>query len=232
MSNSSIPKMPTLILYGGSFDPPHQGHIDSAQAAAKRFPNALVIVAPAPEPAGIAGVHKKPTASFEHRINMCQVAFQNLAKKATLEVSDIETRLSQPNFTLNTLKAIAKSNPGNRLFLLIGQDQLRGFDCWQKPKTILSMCNLIVATRNDQHKSLDNDIKQLAERLGVDAKRNEQDGSFIFSQLDSTIVPLYDRICPAESTAIRDALRRHEDIPPAWLPPELAEYISEHGLYQ
>jgi nicotinate-nucleotide adenylyltransferase len=142
---------PLLIVYGGAFDPPHQGHVDCLRLTAQRFLEATFLVAPAFDPAGAAGQHKRTKVSFSDRIRLCQLAFD--AEKTGIEahrltVSPIEAELPSPNYTIQTLESVASRNPGVRLCFLVGQDQLESFHQWHRPLEILKIASLIVVKRD------------------------------------------------------------------------------------
>lgn len=192
-----------LVVYGGSFDPPHAGHVESAKAALTRFPGARLVVTPAPAPAGAAGAHKHPVAPFQARLELCRLAFASLEGK--VEVSDIEAKLPRPNFTVTTLKAFKKRFLKTTLGFLMGQDQWESLDRWKDPDEIAELAHLIVVPRAGGH------AQGAASRWPV--------------------VLLPERVSEASSTKIREDLQAGRQVPAGWLPAAVDEYIRNHHLY-
>jgi len=129
-----------LSLYGGSFDPPHLGHIN----AGRRFledcrPEKLLII-----PAGDAPLKPAHAASAADRLAMCRLAFRGLPQT---EVSDIEMRRAGMSYTIDTVEAIHRQYPTERLILLIGADQLVQFPHWHRWEDILSLAAVYTLPR-------------------------------------------------------------------------------------
>lgn len=194
-----------LVVYGGSFDPPHAGHVESAKAALARFPEARLVVTPAPAPAGAAGAHKHPTAPFTARLELCRLAFASLEGK--VEVSDIEATLPRPNFTVTTLKTFKNRFLKTALGFLMGQDQWESLGLWRDPDEIARLARLIVVPRAGAQ----NLPAESAERWPA--------------------VLLPERVSEASSTKIREDLACGRNVPAGWLPEAVDAYIRNHHLY-
>lgn len=113
-----------IAVYGGSFDPPHVGHVLAVNYILSVGVADQVFVVPVFEHA----FHKELT-TFELRMAMCERAF---AHDSRVTVSSIESRLSRPSFTLNTLEALAKEFPGESFRLVIGADVLSDTKNWRR----------------------------------------------------------------------------------------------------
>jgi nicotinate-nucleotide adenylyltransferase len=111
-----------VLVYGGSFDPPHVAHVLSVAYALAVEPFERVLVVPVCEHA----FPKHPVA-FEHRARMCELAFGDFER---VEVSRIEAELEKPNRTVSTLKRLLADQPSYRLRLLIGSDVLGDAAKW------------------------------------------------------------------------------------------------------
>jgi len=111
-----------VAVLGGSFDPPHAGHVLMAAYLGTVADFDHVLVVPVFEHA-----LEKPLTSFEHRLRMCQLAFENLP---FVGVSPIESSLKRPNYTLHTLQAIKRAHPSWQLRLAIGADVLAESHKW------------------------------------------------------------------------------------------------------
>lgn len=110
-----------VAFFGGSFNPPHVGHVLAASyARSVGFDKVLVVV-----------VHQhafsKPLEEFEHRVEMARLAFEPLAG---VEVSSIEARLPAPNYTVHTLQALLAERPDWQMRLLMGSDVLTEAAHW------------------------------------------------------------------------------------------------------
>jgi nicotinate-nucleotide adenylyltransferase len=129
-------------IFGGSFDPPHEGHRHLARAAGSAFAIDRLYWVPAQDPP-----HKSaPGTPFRHRVEMCRLAIAGLPRN---EVSDIEAFLPKPSFSLNTIRALkARSpHPGDAWFFLIGADNWAIFPKWHQPAEVLKESEMIVYPR-------------------------------------------------------------------------------------
>jgi nicotinate-nucleotide adenylyltransferase len=128
-------------IFGGSFDPVHNGHI----SVIKSFLNSnlldriIVMLTPYPP-------HKKSDlqTSYQHRLNMLEIAVKNLEY---VSISDLETRLPQPSYTLQTINYLKENEPDNLFFLCIGEDSIVNFNKWYHFEEILEKVTLVVAER-------------------------------------------------------------------------------------
>ena len=130
-------------IYGGTFNPPHKGHIRLAQTMLSdaRLDKIIII------PAGIPP-HKESSelADDKTRLEMCALAFSG----EHFEISDIEIKRDGKSFTVDTVKELRETYPDDELFLIIGSDMLLSFDRWYRYKDILKEVTLCVATREDE----------------------------------------------------------------------------------
>lgn len=130
-----------IALYGGTFNPPHVGHIKFAEEFAHKIKPKRFFVIPDFRPP-----HKEMddiSPSPSDRLEMCRLAFGHIA-----EVSDFEILNEKTSYTIDTLRHFKKLFPNERLTFLIGDDMLRGFKRWYLYREILSLCTLAVANRN------------------------------------------------------------------------------------
>lgn len=138
-----------ILLYGGSFDPPHNGHLNNLRAAAERVhPDKIVVM-----PAGTSPFKQGTNASGALRLEMCR-CFAALAQEPgmpPLEVSGWEVAQAAAgsrNYTVLTLEMLARENPGAVLYLAIGSDMLLSFDGWHRWQDILRLAHLVVTSRH------------------------------------------------------------------------------------
>ncbi len=104
-------------VYGGSFDPPHVAHVMAAAYACATGPLDRLLVVPV-----FAHAFNKALTPFEHRLRLCELAFEGLS---AVSVCPIESELPSPSRTLTTLQALARRQPGAELRLVIGADVLK-----------------------------------------------------------------------------------------------------------
>ncbi len=113
-----------LGVFGGSFDPPHIAHVLAAKEVLRSSEVDRVLVVPV-----YGHAFGKRLESFEHRVALCRLAFDNVAG---VEVSELERELPPPNYTLYTLEALRGAYPGAELRLIVGADVLRDHAKWYR----------------------------------------------------------------------------------------------------
>lgn len=204
-----------LLLYGGTFDPPHNGHMNNLRAAAARVMPDKVIVMPAGVPP-----HKRASQTpAALRLEMC-ACFKALETEAgsnvkSLEVSGWEAERSAAgcrNYTVLTLEMLAQKYPQARLYLGIGSDMLLSFDAWYRWQDILALAHLVVTSR-----SVGDD-----ESLHEKAKLLDPEGGRIL------FAPV--RALPMASSELRARLARGEKCERE-LPELVRAVIEREGLY-
>lgn len=131
--------MRRIGLYGGTFDPPHFGHVEMILQAKKQLDLDLVVVLPCGEP-----VHKTAVSNKINRYEMCKLAFDG---EQDVFVSDYEVERAEKSYTLNTLRHFAEIYADGELFFIIGSDSLEDFASWYKPNEIAKLATLVIAPR-------------------------------------------------------------------------------------
>jgi nicotinate-nucleotide adenylyltransferase len=130
-----------LGVFGGTFDPPHIGHLVAAQDALTELGLDRVILVPAAAPP-----HKldRPITPGRIRLELLQAA---VGGDPRFEVADLELRRSGPSWTVDTLRALRERSPGAELFLLVGVDQFVEFETWREPEEIRRLARIVVLAR-------------------------------------------------------------------------------------
>jgi nicotinate-nucleotide adenylyltransferase len=130
-----------LGILGGTFDPPHVGHLIVAQDAWQALGLERVLFVPAAVPP-----HKRErvAAPAELRLAMTRAA---VGDDARFEVSELELRRPGPSYTVDTLRELRDGEPDAALFLLIGADQFRQFHRWREPESIARLAEVVVMSR-------------------------------------------------------------------------------------
>ncbi len=195
-------------IYGGTFSPPHMGHVRAAEEfiSAMRLDKLLVIPALIPP-------HKTDVEIIdsELRLELCRLAF-NMEK---CEVSDIEIRRGGKSYTVLTLEEIKKIYPSDELFFLCGTDMILTFDRWYRAEDIFRMCTVVYVRREND----DITEKKIAEKV-----------SSYSEQFGAEIRHISPRITELSSSEIRDLIQSEGDISEL-VPPAVAEFIRERGIY-
>jgi len=202
-----------ILLFGGSFDPPHRAHVELPQQAAKAIGADLIAYLPAGR-----APHKLDREQTDpaHRLAMLRLALDDRPGDVptTVLTDEIERGPDEPSYTVDTLEALhQRIDPDARLRLLIGADQLRIFDSWREPERIIELAEPVVMVRPpDTRASL---LASLP-----DDRRDDWTARLVdASQIDLS------------STAIREQAA-------AGLPGDgsicdaVAAYIEQHGLYR
>ena len=130
-------------IYGGTFDPPHWGHITAARAAMEQLGLDKLVLIPDRVPP-----HKalpEGSASPEQRLEMAALAAAELGKRA--EVSDRELRRDGPSYTSDTLAALREEYPEDTLWLLMGSDMFLSLQTWHAPEKIMALARIAPFSR-------------------------------------------------------------------------------------
>lgn len=134
-------KILTLGIFGGTFDPPHLGHLLAASHVQESLTLDGIILVPA-----ASSPHKqnRPLIDAEHRLAMVRLAVAGVPQ---MEVSDVEVRRGGVSYTIDTLRTLRQERPQTTLTLIIGMDNLAEFGSWKDPEEILSIARVVVMTR-------------------------------------------------------------------------------------
>jgi nicotinate-nucleotide adenylyltransferase len=129
-------------VFGGTFDPPHLGHlIVAGDAHAGLSLDRIVFVPSAVPPHKLATVR----ASAEQRLEMVEVAVRDDYR---FTVDDIELRRTGPSYTVDTLRSLREQHAGCELFFLIGTDALREIETWRTPDEVARLARLVALSRS------------------------------------------------------------------------------------
>ncbi len=128
-------------IFGGSFNPPHTGHLLVAEHAREQLNLAKVLFVPA-----ATSPHKQGVDIVEahHRLEMLECA---VSGNRHFEVSDIEVQRGGVSFTVETLEELSKKYVDDKLVFLIGADNLLEFHTWREPERILDLVEVVALTR-------------------------------------------------------------------------------------
>lgn len=198
--------MRKIAVYGGTFNPIHNGHIHLAEQFKKLIGFDRVILIPTNVPP-----HKEALmlASAEDRLQMCRLA----ALDAGFEVSDIEVKRSGRSYTADTLELLKKAEPEAEFYLMMGEDMFLTLLSWRRPDKILELSTICAAPRSWQG------LKKLEEYA---EKLKERGGRVVLGDIE---------YLPVSSTMVRDGIREGKDIA-GLVPRGVADYIKTKHLYE
>ena len=179
-------------ILGGTFNPPHLGHLYIAEQVYREFALDKVIVLPVGIPP-----HKQEEAvlSAEQREQMCRLFCQ---EGNFLELCTMELRREGYTYTIDTLRAFHKIlKPGQRIYYIIGTDTLFQLETWKEHEAVLSqdLCTFLCVPRpGDPMRKVEEKIEELKERYGVKILLSSGAGPDI------------------SSTMVREAMERGESV--------------------
>lgn len=199
--------MERIGIYGGTFNPPHLGHMLAARQAVKllRLDRLLLI----PDRIAPHKVLPEGSASPEERMQMLQLAAAGIEKA---EVSDIELRREGTSFTYLTILELKQLYPEAELVLIMGTDMFLSFDSWRETKIITGNAALGVLYRGEK-----------GEKAAIDAKKAEMEANGVKVEL------IENEVTAISSTDLRRMLVFGCAEP--FLPEGVGAYIREKGLY-
>ena len=140
-----------IVIFGGAFDPIHNGHLNMAVNAAK-YLDAEVYFVPAP-----ISVWKSESANIEDKINMINLAIKSIGAEEYLKISRFEADSGNSvNYSIDTVKYFSSTYKEHKIYLLIGSDQVNNFDKWKSAEEISKLVQIIYFERPDME--IDNNI--------------------------------------------------------------------------
>ena len=202
-----------LLLYGGTFDPPHNGHLNNLRAAAARVrPDRVVVM-----PAGLSPFKQSTAAPGSARVEMC-ACFRALEAEGAVPALCVsgweveQAALGRRNYTVLTLEMLARTYPEAELYMAMGSDMLLSFDGWHRWEDILRLAHLVVTSRN------------IGDDPALHAKARQLDASgarILFAPVEAL---------PMASSVLRTRLAAGEECENE-LPVSVRRVIRREGLY-
>ena len=195
-------------LFGGSFNPVHNGHLHLACSVKKALKLEGVVIMPTGEAPHKSSAEYAPAAD---RLEMCRLAAQPYE---WMRISDYEPKKSGKSYTVDTLHALRAQDPDTAWTLMIGSDMLLSFRTWREWQEILRLADLCAVSRKRGDLP---ELKAFAEGLKKDCP-------------GAQIRVLTVKAFPVSSTEIRQNLQKMEDCS-CLLPENVVQYIREKKLY-
>lgn len=238
-------------IFGGTFDPPHNGHIRALKYCADTLSLSRVGLMPANIP-----VFKSNTSAAKHRMHMLALACE---LDARFHLEDIEFRRQSASYTCNSLHALKQQDPSRTLVFIMGEDAFLSLHQWHNWQSLFDYAHIVVLAR-DQRNAADPDefltaqssseqlaavltqyfdpkvvdfllLKSLASQ-NLAEKVNEHTFKHIITQSSAgKLLFVANPLINISSTNIRDAIKRGEDLS-QYVPANIVEYIKQHSLYE
>ena len=199
------------LLFGGTFDPPHNGHVALSLLATEAIGADAIWVIPAGRPPHRAG---PPAASARHRLAMARLAWQRVPDAAVLEAEVVRAERGETTYTVDTLADLgAALGPHASPRLLLGTDQLATLDRWREPERILRLAEPAVLVRAPETAA--SALSRVPPRV--------DDGHWAGRLLE---LPRFD----VSASGVRDRLARGRPVA-GLVPGDVEDYLREAGLY-
>ncbi len=195
-----------ILLFGGSFDPVHIGHVNILKQTMRQKEFDLVLVMPTAVPGHKAGCR----APFPVRLHWASEAFGRLG--GTVEVSDYEYRQEGRSYSYLTLRHLREIYPSADIYFLIGEDSAKTLPTWRNWQELASMCTFLVLARDNDDTS---DLKRAVEIIRQHSPRTEY--------IKAPVIEL-------SSTEIRRMAAQKKDVS-SLVPRPAADEIARYSVY-
>ena len=213
-----------LGIFGGTFDPPHVGHLLAASDAFEHLSlDRLALVPAAVQPLKGGRV----TTAAAHRLAMVRLLTAGDDRFLT---DPVEVDREGLSYSVETLRGFAKQYPTAQRFFLVGADVLVTFAQWKEPREVLTLATLAVLTRRDEGGTAAVATPEPAPRAPSDDHESSEDTA-LEAELRRRTVLVPTRRIDVSSTEIRDRVRCNRSIH-GFVTDAVAGYISSHGLYR
>jgi nicotinate-nucleotide adenylyltransferase len=180
-------------IYGGTFDPIHNGHLHVIKELLRSRKLDRIIVVPAGDPQ----LRDKPQASGQDRLSMCKLAIDQLgSEKELVSLSDIEIIRNRPSYAIDTVEELMKKEPGQEFAWIVGSDAYRKIDDWHESERLQDLISFIVIERPTNESSMVEDDFDDFESTDIDAlkisateiRNRIKDGADLSAMVPSTVI--------------------------------------------
>ena len=217
--------MKRIAFYGGSFDPPHNGHLTIAEKLLEVFALDEFVFIPA-----FHAPHKKdkkPTSAF-HRFAMLALATSDDAR---VKVSKMELDLPERPYSVETLERLKNELTATEIFFVMGADSWADITTWREWEKVLTLVNIIVVTRPDYEIGFDHVTDEIRARI-VDLRNGREKKNKSEIQNPKSEIFITDAVqIDVSATEIRQKIKENKDDWRRDVPPEVAKYIEKYELY-
>ena len=201
-----------LGIYGGSFNPPHRGHLAAARTAIDALGLDKLLFIPAALPPHKALPAGTPPA--QERLRLTEIAADTLLLPKQVEVSSLELERPGKSYTADTLRQLRGQYPDAQLWLLVGTDMFLSLQTWREPETIMTLAGICAFSRAhaDRDAAFAAQAELLQKTYGAQVRVIHQP-----------------EIVEISSTQLRERLAKGEG--QEYLPPSVYGYLLRRGLY-
>ena len=207
MCDFDFGKCHKVAIMGGAFDPPHYGHLVTAQTVYDNFDVDKVIIMPL----GDAPHKNMSSTTAKERYEMAKAA---VADNPAFEVSSMEIEREGKTYTVDTLSEIKKNNPEIEIYFVMGADEITAVESWKQPERLLKMCSFIAVTRPGfDNETVEKKVEGLKRKYGC---------NIYFLEVPSLDI---------SSTELREKIRHGKNVK-YLVPKETEKYIADHDLYK
>ncbi len=204
-----------ILLFGGTFDPIHYGHLRLAENLHNLLPTAEIRLMPSATPPH----REQPGASAEQRLAMLQLATENLPH---LKIDDRELRRDGESYTLLSVNELLKEYPEQPIILVMGDDAFGGLCHWFQWQSLLAKVNVLVVARPGAQFQLSNElVSSITQCDRLDSLLHTQAGHLY--RFESPLLEI-------SATHIRQLIAENQSCR-FLLPESVIEYIQRHRLY-
>ena len=200
-------------VYGGTFNPPHLGHVTAARAVFELLKLDLLLLVPDGQPPHKMLPPGSPTP--EQRLEMTRLAGEQLGLGERVRTLDLELKREGRSYTAETLRQLHQQYPEDELWLLMGTDMFLTLQAWREPGEILSLAGIAAFGRTEE------DTEEL-----FSVQRDYLYRTYLQARIFTLTIP---GVVDVSSTELRTMLARGEGV--NLLPPAVYGYILREGLY-
>ena len=208
--------MPRIIgVFGGTFDPVHNGHVLTISELLEKLPFEKILVIPNFQPP-----HRESSqVSYKHRYEMASMAFKGIPKTI---VDNRESLRDGPSYAIETVKEIMSEEEGVRVVMIVGSDSFVDIHSWYKWKDLINLVDFVIMKRPDLPLSKNKKAKDLVSVKGFKKDLFEDSKLNIF---EIEVTPF-----KISSSSIREKIVKGKEIDHL-VNTLVKEYIKKHGLY-
>ena len=200
-------------IYGGTFNPPHLGHLTAARAVFDMLGLDRLLLIPAGMPPHKTMPSGSPTA--DQRLEMTRLAAEQLGLGQRVQTLDMELRREGKSYTADTLEILKQQYPEDELWLLMGTDMFLTLQAWHRPEKILSLAGIAAFGRTEA------DTEEL-----FAVQREYLSKTYPGARIFTLTIP---GVVDISSTELREKLVKGTG--EQYLSPAVYGYILRHGLY-
>lgn len=194
-------------ILGGSFDPPHIGHVLVVQQIIERLNLDRIVLMPV-----FSHPFEKKLSLPKHRLSMAK-----FLETKSIEVSNFEIKQGKVSYSIDTLNYLSKAHPRDSFFWIIGAEQLEEFDRWKKWEEIIKRYSLIIFPRDPYGYELEKTVKKFLSLKTIPKNM------ILMNQKDLLVTNV-------SSTIIRERVKKGFSIE-YLVPKKVEKYIKDNNLY-